>query len=264
MNNSLIPVDKSFTNFLKNLDKRSSALERARQPYIGDWYEINTVLFSYYSNNWITVDSSLDVDIFFQVGDKIRIFQGGNEKFFYIIYIDGANNRIMLNAGDDFTYINSTLTYFAFSRLANPSGHPLIFDYSTGVQIQTSDGMNVYDDTSDFTGNIKEAKYSMNGSIVNIWYNLGTTSLRSGVISLQISSPFKARADSGDGIWQSGFLWEGSIDSGTDIDIISKWLNFTLLVGSFNTELGVNIDARNYGVFDSGMFGWASGFTIQI
>lgn len=252
-----------FLKTISDIDKRVSNLERASQPQLIDWNNWNVSLFSYVSDNLIAVNANVAVGTYFQVGDKIKITQT-TDKYFYIIEVDTVNNQILLNAGDDYTFTNGAFTTFAISRLANPSGHPLVFDYSTGVQIQTNTGVNVYDDTSEFTGNTKVAKYSMNGSIVSIWYNLGTTSLRAGVISIEISSPFKARTDSADGIWQSGTLWDGTIDSGTDIQTISKWTNTTLLVGTHNTELGPIVEPRSYGVYDTGTWGWADSFTVQI
>lgn len=252
-----------FLENIKNIDRRVSNLERTTQPQFIDWNSWNISLFSYVSNNLIEVNENMNVGIYFQVGDKVKITQT-TDKYFYIIKIDTVNNQILLNAGDDYTFTNGTFTYFAISRLANPTGHPLVFDYSTGVQIQTNDGISIYDDTAEFTGNTKIAKYSMNGSIVSIWYNLGTMTFRENIISVEVSSPFKARVDSADGIWQSGTLWDGTINSGTDIQTLSKWTNMTLLVGTHNTELGPIIESRVYGVFDSGTWGWAESFTVQI
>lgn len=252
-----------FLKTISGIDKRVSNLERSSQPQLIDWNSWNVSLFSYVSNNLLQVDTNVDVETYFQVGDKVKVTQT-TDKYFYIIEVDTVNNQILLNAGDDYTFTNGAFTYFAISRLANPSGHPLVFDYSTGVQIQTTTMANSYNDTAEFTGNTKVAKYSMNGSIASIWYNLGTTSLRAGVILVEVSSPFKARADSGDGIWQSGTLWDGTIDSGADIQVISKWTNTTLLVGTHNTELGPVIEPRSYGTYDTGTWGWAESFTVQV
>jgi len=257
---SMVQVEK-FLSTIKDLSSRLDNLERTSQPQLIDWYEYNPSYFTRYADNVITVDTKIIVENVFQIGDKVRINQGGY-KYFYIIYIDTATNRITLSGGDDYVFTSSAFTSFGTSKLPTPFGHPLIFDYSTSSLVYTADSTTTYNDSAKFAGGdgIRSAKFSMNGPIVQVWFELGTTAMRSGILSVELSTPFLARTDSSDGIYLSAFLYDGSIDLGGgvySVDTLYKWFNTTLLIGTHASQLAVLIGPRDLGAsFSSGTWGW--------
>lgn len=126
----LNPVNTDFVDGINDLDKRLQDIENTRQQYVGDWFEFNVIDFTYNADNIITV-SNLDPLDRFQIGDKLWLVQGGTDKYFYIIDVDADN--IYLDAGDDYTYTNTAITFVASSRLASPFGFPPDFNFTTSI-----------------------------------------------------------------------------------------------------------------------------------
>jgi hypothetical protein len=125
------PVDNSFIDKVKDMDKNINNLQRTRQPYVGEWYEFNPTLFAYVSDNVVSMDQSLVDNRTFQIGDKIRIFQDGAYKFFNIVDINSSN--ISLLGGSDYTFDNSAFTTFALSRSDDAYGFPPLFNFLSTV-----------------------------------------------------------------------------------------------------------------------------------
>ena len=92
---------EQFTDAVNTMDKRLRALEVTRQPIVSDWFDYNVSLFSYNASNVFNIDTNLDVGSEFQIGNKLRITQGGSYKYFYVIIVDTTNNRITVDAGSD-------------------------------------------------------------------------------------------------------------------------------------------------------------------
>jgi len=121
----IINQDK-LTNKLADLDARLGAMESARQPYVGDWYSFNVATISYSSATRITITDTT-ITALLRIGDKIKITQT-TDKYFYIVNVNSTSIDVF--AGSDYSVANATITYFGFSRLASPSGHPIAFSYT--------------------------------------------------------------------------------------------------------------------------------------
>lgn len=214
----LNPIEDTFLKEIMNTRRRLSSIERARQPYVGDWNDFNVSDFSYQSNNILNVNTDMPVDQFFKVGDKFRINQSGY-KYFYIIALDTTNNRIQISGGDDYTFTNAAFTEVSNSRLTNPSGHPLVFDFSTSMTVYTFVA-SWNNDSARFTGGTgsKSGKFSMMGNLVVIWYSAGTTNMRANVVTVNFSSPI-IQGPATVGNSTSTILTTGAISGGADIHV---------------------------------------------
>lgn len=253
-----------FLNTIKDIDKRVSNIERTSQPQLIDWYELNPSLFTYSSDNVLIIDDSLVTAQFFQVGDKIRINQSGY-KYFYIIEADYTAKTITLNAGDDYTFTNASFTSFGFSRIASPTGHPLVFDYSNDVKIYTYGISGYYDDTSAFE--LHDLKYSMNGPVVQLWVAISTSTLRADTFRIAISTPFLSREGMAELIYGTNVLLAGSYGSGMDVHTLYDWSNWVVGVdpGPFPSEAGMEIYTLGLGgSFDPGAFWWVCNMTVTV
>ena len=262
MYDSLIPPDKSFTNFIKNIDKRVSASERARQIDFGDWREYNLSLFTYVSDNLVELDSEIILTDNFQVGDKVKVIQDSTDKYFYIIKVDSATNRLTLDAGSVHTFTNDAYTYFAISKMASPLGHPLVFDYTDDVVITdgTSDLTAIFSD-----GTAKNTQYAMSGNIVQIWLELSTFDLPTGVNSILVSTPFLHRPEMASSIKNTNHLLAGAETSIGDIHTLYAWQDWTDSVGTFPSEAGIEISPLILGgEFDELAWWWVGNLTVTV
>ena len=116
----LNPLDDTLAYTLNALKQDIDALQRARQPYYGDWIEIGVSSLSYSANN--ILNTAISYVSILNVGDKVKISQGGSDKYFFIYKV--TSTQIYVNGGTDYTFTNSAFTTFAFSRASNPLGHP--------------------------------------------------------------------------------------------------------------------------------------------
>jgi len=174
------PVDTSLADKLKDLEARIDATQKTRQPYLGDWYEFNTSLFTYVSDNIVDVDDSIVLLDVFQIGDKVRVTQDGGYKYFYIIKLTTATNQITLNGGTDYTFDNSTFSTFGISKLVSPAGFPTAFNFASNANFSGGSGVSI-------TTNV--ATYSMQGSVLFLSYRI-SWSYSSAPTGLDVDLPF--------------------------------------------------------------------------
>lgn len=84
----------------------------------------------------------------YQQGDKIRLKQGGDYKYFYIVSVgvSAGTTTVDVTGGSDYSLANSSITSQYFSRAVLPIGFPKYFNYtnSFGSQAGTFTGSNVY------------------------------------------------------------------------------------------------------------------------
>lgn len=118
----LLNNDK-LTSKLADLELRLGAIESARQPYVGDWYSFSVASISYSSATRINI-TDITIASQLKIGDKIKITQT-TDKYFYITNVNSTSVDVF--AGDDYSVANAAITYFGFSRLATPLGHPILF-----------------------------------------------------------------------------------------------------------------------------------------
>lgn len=175
-----------FLSKVKDIDKRVSHLERTTQPQLIDWYGLNPSLFTYYANNVITVDSNLEVETLFAIGDHFRITQT-TVKYFYVTWVDTTNNRLYLLGGDAATFTNGAFTAVSLNKQASASGFPaMVYTIPNASIIVTTGG-----GPATYTFSIKrEIQIAMVGRVVNLYWDLETANLPAGTLSIDVPIPF--------------------------------------------------------------------------
>lgn len=142
-----------------------------------DWVELVSADFSYSSDNVLT--TSEDYSDRLQIGDKVKLLQDGDTKYFYVV--SRTSSTVTLNAGNAYTYENEAITELFYSKFVSPSGFPSSFDYtptysgigSSPTVTRTSGGM----------------MYWIQGGIIWIWGDV-SFSLGGTVDAITISYPF--------------------------------------------------------------------------
>lgn len=236
-----------------------------------DWNYFSTTSVVYVADNQIQV-SNLKVFNNLQIGTPILVTQT-TDKYFYVIEKDTTNSYIYLNAGDNYTYTSGSISAIAFSDKLNPSDFPQVFDFSTGMEIwgyDTTPGSWV-DITSNFSGGsgLREASYSMNGSVVTVSYNVGTVTLPADLVTIVMTSPFRKRVQSQINVGTPTYLTAGTI-GGVDVYISMIWgyLDESAFPGDpFNpytlgvaTSAAISIGSN----FSSGSFGMRNTFVVAV
>jgi len=257
---TLNPVENRVIGTINENSKQLKALQKSRQPYQGDWFEFNISSFSYISNNVIAVDPSIPVENFFQMGDKVRINQTAY-KYFYVIKVDTPLNRLTLDAGAVYTFDNTTFTTFGISRLSNPLGHPLIFDFSNNLKVYCYDG-SYHDDTANFQ--VIYGAYSMIGCIATISYDIySIANMRAGAFIVLFYSPFKDRPQ----IQNSGgneTLTAGSVTTTGFFQISTLWESFAGGPPIAAGEVGIGIEALRVNAYPFASGEWGVNFTVTV
>jgi len=82
--------------------------------------------WTYASATTITVPS--DARLKYGKGDKIRLKQGGDWKYYYII--DVAETVLTVTGGSDYTVANAAITDNYYSKVENPLGFPASFTFT--------------------------------------------------------------------------------------------------------------------------------------
>lgn len=131
--------DKYTTQLIGETWRRVRALERSDQPVIGSWYDMNVSMFSYSSDDVLEVSADIAIADFFQVGDRIRIYQEGGDKYFAIWHIDEDTRLLSLisHSSDSFTttFNSSAFTGFAVSKDIKPDGFPVYFRFTPTLSV---------------------------------------------------------------------------------------------------------------------------------
>lgn len=208
---------------------------------LGDWFYLNPDWFTVSgTNNVISIDSSITPSDYLQVGDKVKIVQGGSTKYFYVIFTDDSANTVTVNAGSDYTFgtINNP-TSVEFSRATNPEGHPLKFNDSVSVQAESAGMTTVFGSAT--------VEYSMIGNRVLYSGNVSATFGGSAGGDFSIDYPFGLRSVSTNRADHVVYLGDTN-----DTNIESRIAR--LIVGR------VNADDRMFGTkIDNSVFIYAGG-----
>lgn len=183
-NSQISPLDTEFIDQFNKLKQQVVDLQNTRQVLQGDWIQMNIGQLSYASNN--TLNTSIDLTGMIQVGDKIKITQS-TDKYFYVI--SRSSTQIKIDGGSDYTFTNAAFTAFSISRITNPSGHPLSFNYTPVVRNSTT--TNVLSPTT------TSFRYSMQGNEVKIFFDVRDVSGSGPSLTLvDFTCPFIARTES--------------------------------------------------------------------
>jgi hypothetical protein len=230
----LINQDK-LTNKLAGLESRLGAMERARQPYISDWYSLNVGLFTYSSATQITITDAYTLNLF-RTGDKLKIIQGATTKYFYVMQV-GAN-YINIYGGNSYTFTNTTISYIGYTRKEVVLSFP---NYMTFTPVMSASG------AMTVSGGSPTGYVSMSGSKVQIFMaSIGMT--LGGVASYDIyaSLPWLPLFGNSYGIlyeFMPAYITENNANKIgiVSIDNVNNRLFFEPLTVSGNWTLGAGV-----------------------
>lgn len=164
---NLNPVDKEFTDYLNDLNKRLYKLETNRQPYQGDWWEASdeiTIIST--TPRVFSFTNGLNPKDLFSLGDPVRWKEdGGAYQYGYIFELTTVDFTV---ANDNFsTSPTAVISNLARGVVRTPIGHPKRFHNQ------------ILQSNSDFTvssGSVTAGKVGvdwwMDGAVLNI---IGTT-----------------------------------------------------------------------------------------
>lgn len=123
-------VDAILASHINNVrawltHKKTLNVNLPTEAYNGGWIEIPDGTWTYASATTITVPSG--AASIYQVGDEIRLKQGGGYKYFSVVAV--ADTLLTVTGGSDYTVANAAITDAAFSK-GGGVGHPGWFEYS--------------------------------------------------------------------------------------------------------------------------------------
>lgn len=165
--NNLNPVDKEFTDYLNDLNKRLYKLETNRQPYQGDWWEASDEITIVSTTPRVfSFTNGLNPKDLFSLGDPVRWKEdGGAYQYGYIFELTTVDFTV---SNDNFsTSPSAVISNLARGVVRTPIGHPKRFHNQ------------ILQSNSDFTvssGSVTAGKVGvdwwMDGAVLNI---IGTT-----------------------------------------------------------------------------------------
>lgn len=185
--------------------------EAPRNATTFGWLEANET-WTYASATTFTI--AADMTGRYQVGDKIRLKQGGAYKYFYIISASysAPNTTVTIEGGTSYTLANAAITDNYFSKAATPNGFPASFAYTPTL---TSG-------TGTLTSASATGKFTITGAVMDVWNVITITTNGTGATDLRLTLPrnfadanfsgYGARTDAAMGLTINGALGAGSID----------------------------------------------------
>jgi len=139
-----------------------------------DWTEFDPSAFTYLSTTTLTVASKYNTVNDFAIGDKVKLVQGGNTKYFYI-YNNQESEILSLRAGSSYSLANETITEIYFSSKANPNGHPIYFSFTSTLALPTGSSATIGSQGT-FTGYFMMTGTTVFATYQRIDFNIDTAS----------------------------------------------------------------------------------------
>lgn len=164
-------LDQEFTKRFKRLEQSIEKLFKARQPYIGDWYDFTEKIEYVSAGTLRFANSEIDPRTRVQRGDLIRWMHSGDSdwRYGYIGHVTATN--FIINGGIDYPLDATDPIDFSRGIGNTPIGHPVLLDYDADLRgsLGTLSGVGV----SDFTqfamiGAICLLKFSVSGATITV------------------------------------------------------------------------------------------------
>lgn len=124
--NSLLLAEVAVANGAVSITNSNITDHRFRATVHTDGWNSANETWAYASATTITVPSGALGK--YQVGDKVKLFQAGSWKYFYIVAV--ADTLLTITGGSDYTLTNTTISHPLFSHAATPVGFPGWFNYT--------------------------------------------------------------------------------------------------------------------------------------
>lgn len=122
-------LDKDFIKRFQTLEQTVEKLFKARQPYIGDWYDFSEALEYVTTRTLQFKNSDIDPRTQLQVGDPIRWKHGGDSNWRYGYVSSTSATQFKVTGGSDYTLAATDPVEFSRGLTKNPIGHPILFSF---------------------------------------------------------------------------------------------------------------------------------------
>jgi hypothetical protein len=132
--NQLVREIIAITDYISNLDWR---------PVTDSWTYASAT----------TINTPSGATAIYEIGDKIRLKQGGAYKYYYVTAV--AASLLTVNGGSDFTVANAGITNIYYSKALTPVDFPQWFNYTPSYTYLAG-------------GTTTIAKFNMIGKIVKV------------------------------------------------------------------------------------------------
>lgn len=147
---SLLPVDSRFIRRIADIQSDAQNRGFYNQPIIGDPYEIVASNYSFSSTN--VLQTTADEINRWQKGDRILITQAGTDKTFFVVLVNKTNNRLILNAGNVYTFTNDAIERIQVGPVrVIPPGFPASYTWAANLSVPSGSISNVSYTRRDFT-----------------------------------------------------------------------------------------------------------------
>lgn len=123
----MIFTDNELPDRIAGLENKVYELATGRQPYLADWIQLPSNIFLFNTASIFSTSQSFTNTI--TVGDRVRWKNTGDVNYRYAYVVSLNANAITINAGDDYSIANNTITEFWYSKNVNPTGFPNFFQY---------------------------------------------------------------------------------------------------------------------------------------
>lgn len=172
---------RSFLTRFRELERTVYRQQVARQPYKGDWYDVNPSLFTRSSAIKIYVHDET-IWTTYEISSWVRIQQLGVYGYFYIINkgTDGTDNYWIIDGGSNYTFSNNTIQNIGMSTLERPTGTLGTLQYTPAIAADV--GTPTFDDEATF--------YSMKGNQISIYQDAGIN-CDATAFQIEIDLPFE-------------------------------------------------------------------------
>jgi hypothetical protein len=139
---SINPLENDFVLKIKELENRLSAIELARQPYQGDWINLNVGSLAIVGATGVLTFSDRDPREILSIGDRIRLSQTtatpSSYKYLNVIALSLTTVTLL---GDALS--GNNLYYIDCSKISQPVGFPVEFSYTPTLSLVVDPGDNL-------------------------------------------------------------------------------------------------------------------------
>lgn len=180
--------DNEFLNQLNRNQEEIRRLNRAPQPFYGDWLQILEPLDYVDSENVEFQNASVVAKNLLSVGDFIRWKQAGDSNFRYGYVVSREDNNVRIFGGTDYPLANLAITEFHRGVTDNPIGHPILLDFDADIRAIASGSTytnldpNVYEIT----------QFTMNGSLMIVRIDVSFGSMSGGTSPIWATPPVES------------------------------------------------------------------------
>lgn len=234
-------LDRQFTDQIKKIQQDIGKLQRARQPYFGDWLQIVEPVEYTDADTISFTNTDIVAKNLFSIGDKIRFKQTGDSEYRYGYVIAVTDNTIDITCGSDYDLDNLAIIEFGRGLVPNPVGHPVLLNFD--AQIEALVGGSTYSnlDPDDY----EITQFFMIGSLMLVRMDVSFGSISGGSTPLRATPPIPSNFLTYERRIMScadNFSFATGLNKMGGPNIIELYSNSNTLAGFANTTNGMGFN----------------------